>query len=193
MRVRSCAPWCSLATIVVAALLVLSGCGSDAPKAEPRASRPQTVDDLVMQAGDFVNLHDMTPVRGFFVANPLGHLNETLAVANSTSGGTYPVGTVLQLIPTEVMVKRRAGFDPATKDWEFFALEVDATGSKIADRGSTEVVNQFGLQCFACHVKADERFDLVCEKDHGCDPLPIGDDVIHSVQEADPRPRAKSR
>ena len=93
-------------------------------------------------------------------------------------------------IPTEVMVKRRVGFDPATRDWEFFALEVDADGSKIADRGSTEVVNQFGLQCFACHVKADERFDLVCEKDHGCDPLPIGEDVIHSVQEADPRPRA---
>lgn len=145
-----------------------------------------------MRAGDFVNLHDMTPVRGFFVANPLGHLKETLAVANSTTGGTYPVGTVLQLIPTEVMVKRRAGFDPATKDWEFFALTVDATGSKIADRGSTEVVNQFGGQCFACHVKADEQFDLVCEKDHGCDPLPIGDDVIHSVQEADPRPRANA-
>ena len=35
----------------------------------------------------------------------------------------------------------------------------------------------------------DDRFDMVCEKDHGCEPLPIGDDIIHGIQETDPRPR----
>ena len=30
---------------------------------------------------------------------------------------------------------------------------------------------------------------MVCENDHGCAPLPIGDDLIHGIQEADPRPR----
>jgi hypothetical protein len=28
----------------------------------------------------------------------------------------------------------------------------------------------------------------VCEDDHGCDPLPFGDDVIMGIQQADPRP-----
>ena len=79
-----------------------------------------------MQAGDFTNLHDMTKVRGFYVDNRLGHLQQALAVANSPKGGTYPVGTILQLVPQEAMVKRRKGFDPATKDWEFFFLTTDA-------------------------------------------------------------------
>ncbi|MGZ6913462.1 MAG: hypothetical protein ACXVJS_18100, partial [Acidimicrobiia bacterium] len=139
---------------------------------------------------DFVNLHDMTPVRGFFVANRLGHLRQALAVANSPSGGTYPVGTILQLVPQEAMVKRRAGFDPKTHDWEFLFLGTSASGTTIEKRGTTDVVNRFGGNCFSCHAAARSRFDLVCEHDHGCAPLPIGDDVIRSVQTADPRPRA---
>ena len=44
--------------------------------------------------------------------------------ANNPDGGVYPVGTVIQLVPQEAMVKRAAGFDPATNDWEFFSLDV---------------------------------------------------------------------
>ncbi len=191
MRLRSCAPGCSLAVLIVALFLALGGCGSDTP-ATTATAKPKSdpTEDLVMADIDFVNLHDMTPVRGFFVANRLGHLKETLAIANSPNGGKYPVGTVIQLVPQEAMVKRRAGFNPATKDWEFFFLTTDATGTKIDKRGGTEVVNRFGGNCFSCHAAAQGKFDLVCEKDHGCEPLPIGDDIIHSVQEADPRPRA---
>jgi len=29
---------------------------------------------------------------------------------------------------------------------------------------------------------------MVCEHDHGCAPLPVGDDVIKLVQLGDPRP-----
>ena len=189
MRVRSCAPWCSLLVLVVALFLALGGCSSDGPKAAVPGAKPKPAEDLTMSDSDFVNLHDMRAVRRFFVANRLGHLTQTLAVANSPKGGKYPVGTVIQLVPQEAMVKRRAGFNPATKDWEFFFLTTDATGNKIEKRGGTEVVNRFGGNCFACHAAAQGKFDLVCEKDHGCAPLPIGDDVIHSVQEADPRPR----
>ncbi|HMJ75218.1 MAG TPA: hypothetical protein VK507_04555, partial [Iamia sp.] len=95
-------------------------------------------------------------------------------------------------IPTEVMVKRAAGFSPVTRDWEFLFVEVTAEGTRIVDRGTTDVINAFGLDCATCHQAADARFDMVCETgetDHGCDPLPIGRDIIDAVQDADPRPR----
>ena len=142
-----------------------------------------------MQAADFTNIHRMTEVNGHFIANRLGHLDQALAVARSRKGGRYPVGTLIQLVPQEAMVKRRAGFDPATKDWEFFFLDVSPQGTKIVTRGTDKVVNRFGGNCASCHVAAAPQFDLVCEHDHGCAPLPIGDDVIAAVQRADPRPR----
>jgi len=46
-----------------------------------------------------------------------GHLAAVLAVAHKPKGAVYPVGTVLQLIPTEAMVKRHKGYSPATGDW----------------------------------------------------------------------------
>jgi hypothetical protein len=145
-------------------------------------------EDLVMEADDFVALADMTPVRGFFLANPLGHLDEALAVADDPAGGVYPVGTVIQLIPQEAMVKRADGFAPETNDWEFFFLEVSEDGTEILDRGTDQVVNQFDLACADCHQQAEPQFDFVCEQDHGCAPLPIDRDVIEAVQCSDPRP-----
>ncbi|HEX8804663.1 MAG TPA: hypothetical protein VF743_10725 [Acidimicrobiales bacterium] len=146
--------------------------------------------DIVLQADDFVRLQDMTPVRGFFIDNRLGHLDEALAVANDPDGGTYPVGTVIQLVPQEAMVKRAPGFDADSNDWEFFSLDVSAEGTTILERGGAEVINRFGGSCASCHSAAEPQFDFVCEDTHGCAPLPIGDDVIRSVQEADPRPPA---
>jgi hypothetical protein len=145
-------------------------------------------EDFVPEAADFTNLHTMTKVRGFYVDNRLGHLDEALAVANSPDGGEYPVGTIIQLVPQEAMVKRRAGFSPATNDWEFFFLDVSPAGTVIAVRGTDDVVNRFGGNCASCHSAAEPQFDMVCEDDHGCEPLPIGDDVILAIQEADPRP-----
>lgn len=130
----------------------------------------------------------MTPVRGFFVANLLGNLRGTLAVAHSTAGGTYPTGSVLQLVPQEAMVKHRAGWNRATDDWEFFSLDVSKAGTKILTRGVQHVVNRFGGNCAACHSAASSKFDFVCEHDHGCAPLPISDAVIRVIQRADPRP-----
>src|ERR1051326_5347479 len=92
--------------------------------------------DIHATAADFRNLQTMTHVRGFFVANPLGHLRQALKVANSKHGGIYPVGTIIQLVPQEAMVKRRKGFDPATHDWEFFTLAVSPQGTQILTRGT---------------------------------------------------------
>lgn len=162
--------------------------GADAPKGAGLSSTTRRAEDLDMQAEDFVNLQTMTPVGNHFVANRLGHLDEALEIARSPKGGRYPVGTIIQLVPQEAMVKRRAGWNPATNDWEFFFLDVSPEGTKIATRGADEVVNRFGGNCASCHTLAEPKWDLVCEKDHGCEPLPIGDDVILAIQQADPRP-----
>jgi hypothetical protein len=148
------------------------------------------VEDVEVEAGDFKPLADMTAVRGFFVDNMAGDLQGTLAVANDPEGGIYPVGSVIQLIPQEAMVKRAPGFDPESNDWEFFTLDVTATGTTIVTRGGSEVINRFsGTSCAGCHSAAEPQFDFVCEDNHGCAPLPVGDDVIKSIQDADPRAR----
>jgi hypothetical protein len=77
----------------------------------------------------------MTPVRQFYVDNLQGNLDATLAAANSTTGAVHPPGSVIQLIPTEAMVKQDKGFNAATHDWEFFALDVSKDGHKFANEG----------------------------------------------------------
>jgi hypothetical protein len=138
----------------------------------------------------FVNLADMTPVRGFFVDNLLGDLTATVAVAENEDGGVYPAGSVVQLFPGEAMVKREAGFSPATGDWEFFELVPSAEGTIIRVRGGAEAVNQFGGSCADCHAQAEPQYDFICEQTHGCEPLPIGRDLIELAQNTDPRPRS---
>ncbi|MDP2228811.1 MAG: hypothetical protein Q8J78_15175 [Moraxellaceae bacterium] len=142
---------------------------------------------VVITEKSFKCLQDMTPVRGFFVDNLSGNLQGTLAVANSASGGVYPPGSVVQLFPNEVMVKREAGFNPVTKDWEFFELDVSPKGSVIRKRGFADVVNRFGGNCFACHVRAKPEWDMICEKKNGCEQLPIADMAVRALQKTDPR------
>jgi hypothetical protein len=135
----------------------------------------------------FSCIRDMTPVRHFYVDNLLGNMEGTLAAANAPQGAIYPAGSVVQLVPTEVMVKREAGTFPATGDWEFFELEVNEQGSKIAKRGFVDVNNRFGGNCFTCHVPAREKWDFICESDHGCEPIPIDHKMTGALQRSDPR------
>ena len=127
-----------------------------------------TIDDKT-----FGCIRDMTPVREFFVRNLQGNLEGPLAVSNAGTG-KYPEGSVIQLVPTEVMVKREEGFSPVTKDWEFIELQVSDQGTKIAKRGTTDIVNQFGGNCFAC-------------QGNGCDPIPLTPTMIKGMQNTDPR------
>jgi len=140
-----------------------------------------------IDAKSFRCITKMTPVRQFYVDNLRGNLDATLVTANSPTGGVYPPGSVIQLIPTEAMVKHDKGFSAATHDWEFFALDVSKDGTRIGKRGKVDVVNRFGGNCFSCHVPAAAQWDLVCETDHGCAPLPVTRAMIGALQRMDPR------
>jgi hypothetical protein len=144
-----------------------------------------------IEAESFRCITEMTRVRQFYVDNVLGNLDATLAVANSATGGTYPAGSVIQLVPTEVMVKREKGFNSVTHDWEFFELDVSKGGTEIRKRGFAEVVNRFGGNCFGCHNQALPKWDLVCETDHGCAPIPLTRAMTGALQKTDPRCKAQ--
>ncbi len=153
---------------------------------EPVKQTPP-VEKISIDDASFSCIRDMTKVRGLFVNNLLGNLDGTLAVANSETGGEYPAGSVVQLVPTEAMIKHPKGFNAATKDWEFFELEVSKEGSTIKKRGFADVVNRFGGNCLDCHIKARPEWDLICETTHGCDPLPLTQDMLSVIQKTDPR------
>ncbi len=163
--------------LVLAAILFFVGY----VQADEMGERKIKVDDSTFKC-----ILKMTAVRGFFVDNLAGNLAGAVAVAQAGKG-EYPEGTVLQLIPNEVMIKQQKGFSPETNDWEFFALDSDKNGSKIVSRGAKDVNNFLGLNCFECHKAARAEFDLVCEQDHGCVPLPLSRAMFHAVQHTDPR------
>jgi hypothetical protein len=151
-------------------------------QAADNTSEPQVkVDDT-----SFKCITDMTPVRHFYVDNLLGNVEGTVAVAKADRGD-YPEGSVLQLMPNEVMIKQQKGFNPDTRDWEFFYIDVDKNGSKIFARGFAEVNNRLGMNCFACHSQAKAEFDFVCEQDHGCAPIPVTRAMFGALQRTDPR------
>lgn len=176
--------------------LSLQACGKNEVAGEPvdtvattAVATPLVADlpELSIDASAFRCLAEMTAIRHFFVDNLLGDLDATVAVAESTDGGVYPPGSVVQLVPTEVMVKHHPGWNAATRDWEFFELDVSAEGSSIRNRGFVDVVNKFGGNCFGCHIKAEPKYDLICELEHGCDPIPVTREMIAGIQAADPR------
>jgi len=150
--------------------------------AQAAGSKPIAVTDK-----SFACISKLKPVRGFFVGNLKGNLAGTLKVARSADGGVYPAGSVVQLVPTEVMVKQPKGFNEVTHDWEFFELDVSKEGTKIRKRGFAEVVNRFGGNCFGCHIKAEPKWDFICETGHGCDTIPLTDPMLKALQHTDPR------
>ena len=105
---------------------------------------------------------------------------------DSVPNTEYPVGTILQLVPFEAMVKHPREQFPKTNGWEFFALDISAAGTKIRERGDSVVNLSQGKTCLSCHQPAS-RFDFVCEKGHGCDPIPFNDQAIKALQQADAR------
>ncbi len=142
---------------------------------------------IVATEASFQCITHMTPVRGFYVSNLLGHLDATLKAARSPDGAVYPPGSIVQLVPTEAMVKLRPGSSPVTRDWEFIELDVNAQGSTIRHRGYADVVNRFGGNCFGCHAAAQPQWDMICETTHGCAPVPLTRAMIEALQRSDPR------
>ena len=160
-----------------AALLAFAGYVVEGNADEPRV---KVTDE------SFRCITQMTNVRHFYVDNLVGKLEETIAVAKAGTGD-YPEGSVVQLIPNEVMIKQQKGFNPATRDWEFFFIDVSKESSKIFVRGFADVNNRLGLNCFACHAKARPEFDFICEQEHGCDPIPVTRAMFGALQRTDPR------
>jgi hypothetical protein len=176
MRLQSAASGALKLCVCVAVLMI--GPALAAPPASP-ASFP-------ISDKSFKCITQMTHVRHFYVDNLAGNLDGTVKVARAATGN-YPVGSVLQLVPNEVMVKREKGFNATTRDWEFLDLNLSPDGSTIRVRGFQDVNNRFGGNCFTCHVKARAEFDLVCDNNHGCDPIPITRAMSGALQRTDPR------
>lgn len=181
-----------------AALLLvgLFGCSSSSGSNDTSApDGSSTADDFNATATDFDCLEnsEWTTVGLSRYKNTLGHTDEMLSVARSPDGGTFPVGTIVQLVPTEASVKRGKGFNAASNDWEFFSLGTTASGTTITARGGgANVVNFTGSSCLSCHAKAAPQWDLICGDEsggntHGCDPLPIPGATLASLQTTDPR------
>jgi hypothetical protein len=166
--------------------------GGDATVSDAGAS---SVEDFVPTAADFDCLKDSewTTIGESRFKNVLGHTAEMLSVARSATGGVYPVGTIVQLIPTEASAKRGAGYSAQSNDWEFFSLTVAASGTTIsAAAGDASVVNFTGLSCLGCHSQAAPQWDFVCGdvdggNTHGCTALPLTGAQLAVAQSTDPR------
>src|SRR5215475_10979312 len=62
--------------------------------------------------------------------------------AGALPPSSYPVNTVLQVLPFEAMIKRRRGFNPEGNDWEFVRLRpTPEGGTEILGAGRGEVSN----------------------------------------------------
>ncbi len=173
----------SRGVLACAAAFGVVACSSDS---EPEQQLDSLQQDVELQASDFGCIRDWDQVRGFRITNKAGNLEETLRRAAEPGSGDYPVGTLIQLVPTEAMVKRAPGFNAASNDWEFFLLEVSPESTSISARGVEDVVGPGG-NCLSCHEKAEPRFDLVCERDHGCDAIPVTREFLLTLQDEDPR------
>jgi hypothetical protein len=159
-------------------------------------------DDIAVSEKTFSCILDWPQVRNTYITNADPEkLKEAMRIfRDNVSDTEYPVGTILQIIPFEAMVKHQRGTFAKTNDWEFFALDVSAAGTKITDRGENvleifdmdasaagiKVDHPRGVTCLSCH-QGGAKYDLVCEKGHGCAPIPLNDQQIVKLQRADPR------
>jgi hypothetical protein len=147
-----------------------------------------SADDLVITEKSFGCLLDLPKVRNTRIQNSDPEkLKEAIRIfKDSVPGKEYPTGTILQLIPAEAMVKHDRAAFPNTNGWEFFALKVSADGTTIQDRGDKVLNASLKKPCLECHSPA-AKFDFVCEKGHGCAPIPVTDQQIAAIQAGDPR------
>ncbi len=147
-----------------------------------------SADDLVITEKNFGCVVNLPKVRNTRIQNADPEkLKQAMRIFESSSPDKeYPTGTILQLIPTEAMVKHDRAAFPNSNGWEFFALKVSADGTTIVDRGDKVLNTSLKKLCLDCHSPA-AKFDFVCEKGHGCAPIPVTDQQIAAIQAADPR------
>jgi hypothetical protein len=157
------------------------GAGDASGSESGSAASAAVVEDFDAGPTDFDCLKnsEWTSVGVARYKNMLGHTAETLAAARSADGGKYPVGTIVQLVPGEASIKRAAGFNADSQDWEFFALSVSDAGATLSARGGGATVSNVRGTCLGCHAKAAPQWDMICGDSpdggspHGCDLLPV--------------------
>lgn len=175
MNTRHCFVWACAGTLVAA---ILGFSTVDNARAE----------DVTVSEDTFDCILDWPKVRNtrFKHADP-EKLKEAMRIfRDSVPDKDYPVGTILQLVPFEAMVKHPREKFPNTNGWEFFFLEVSKEGTKIKDRGDNVVNLSQGVTCLSCHQPA-KKYDFVCEKGHGCAPIPFDDQKLAEIQRSDQR------
>src|SRR2546426_11381828 len=87
-----------------------------------------SADDMAVSEQTFGCILDWPQVRNTRIkhADPQ-KLSEAMRIfRDSKPDKEYPVGTILQLVPREAMVKHPREKFPRTNGWEFFALNVSA-------------------------------------------------------------------
>ena len=130
--------------------------------------------DVTVSETSFTCIRDGHKIRNTYIRHSDPEkLKEAMRIfRDSIPDKEYPVGTIMQLVPFEAMVKHPREKFPKTNGWEFFALDISEAGTKIRDRGENVVNLSQGVTCLSCHAPA-ARFDFVCEKGHGCAPIPL--------------------
>ena len=118
-----------------------------------------SADDLVITEKSFGCVLNLPKVRNTRIQNPDPEkLREAIRIfGDSVPDKEYPKGTILQLIPTEAMVKHDRAAFPNTNGWEFFALKVSADGTAIQDRGDKVLNTSLKKPCPECHSPAGEN------------------------------------
>lgn len=144
--------------------------------------------DVEITAEDFTCIADWPKVLGFRITNIMGHEDEAVAVAEAGTG-KYPVGTIIQHLPTEAMVKHKDGFSPETRDWEFFLLAINSGTTMITTQGTTDITTM-GNTCASCHDDATEEYDFVLntyQADGNMLAFDFPDSMLDSQIASDPR------
>jgi hypothetical protein len=153
--------WCALLAFGLKPMAIAHA--EDLPAApSPSADRDAT-------AADFDCLQDWAMVGHTRYKSLNDRLPEVLAVAAAPQGKSFPVGTLVMLQPSEAMLKRAPGSNPATDDWEYLKLAIKKGQVEILERGGPEVKNIAG-SCNDCHTTPGA--DRVCANAPGCKPLP---------------------
>lgn len=163
--------------------------------AAPASARP-----FVAKADDFKCLLEGTkaPGKHFFVFHRRkAALKKALHEIETGKFGKkgLPVGTIVQLVPFEAMVKRGGKFNRAGDGWEFFSLHDNADGTTtIVSRGTTDVLSAFThTSCQDCHQRLAADHDSICEFVEGTSGIGLTDDLLAIIQNGDPRCGAAMR
>jgi hypothetical protein len=100
-----------------------------------------SADEMKVSEQTFGCIIDWPKVRNtrFKHADPQKLKEAMRILRDSIPDKEYPVGTILQLVPFEAMVKHERAKFLKTNGWELFALEVSEAGTKIRDRGENVV------------------------------------------------------